>query len=289
MSNTLTLNAIARIKGEVLDKSKFLFVYPIILAVGLLISISLPHELYDNLKHSFWISDQNIINKTFADHGLDIFIIFLLLIFIVRITLTELKNDQLPLLPTSLNITDNPTLSKLKKILKIAAVYLIRYVITYLVLLGLFAIKNYGSTKTGGQCQPTQDTSLNKRFLATCLPDEHWVAGSLNISGHYAFLVTLSLSILYELKILLHATLDPIQRHFEEEDDGLGLSTKLQASIVLLTVTVVITLLVVLIWAGVLSVTAIFYHTIQEKLIGIAFGYIAPVINYIVLVRYYDA
>lgn len=291
MSNTFILNSVTKVKERFLDKSRFLFVYPIILAVGLLISVSLPQELYNNIKNSFWVSDKNIINKTFADHGLNVFIAVTALIFVTRIALTELKNDQLPLLPISLSITDSPTLTKLKKLLKITAVYLIRYGITYFILLGLFAIKNYGSTSTGGQCEPSttiDSPSLNKRFLANCLPDEHWVAGSLNISGHYTFLVTLSLSTLYELDILLHTTLDSIQRHYEEENDGLGLSKKLRISIVLLTGTVIVSLLVPLIWAGVLSVTAIFYHTIQEKLIGLAFGYIAPVLNYIVLVKYYD-
>ncbi len=276
-----------------LDRSFFLVIYPIVLSLGLLIRTLLSQELFDKLKNSYWISDQNIINKTFADHGLEVFTTLSVLIFIVRIIVSELQNFKVPLLPTSFN-SKNKTIEKIEKYFKLAVVYGARYGVTYGILLILFKLKNYESVSTGGQCQPRLQNSdnvstLSKRYLKIlCLPDEEWIPGSLNISGHYFFIVTLSLSLFYELKILLHSTMDSIDKSFEEQDDGLGLSNKLKVSIASATLTTLLISLVLLVWIGTLSVTAIFYHTVREKIMGLVFGYLAPVVNYVILARYYE-
>ena len=262
--------------------------------MGLLIRTLLSQELFDKLKNSYWISDQNIINKTFADHGLEIFTTLSVLIFIVRIFVSELQNFKVPLLPTSFD-SKNKTIEKIKKYFKLAVIYGARYGVTYGILLILFKLKNYESVSTGGQCQPRLQNpdgvsyTLSKKYLKVlCSPGEEWIPGTLNISGHYFFIVTLSLSLFYELKILLHSTMDSIDESFEGQDDGLGLSNKLKLSIASATLTTLLISLVLLVWIGTLSVTAIFYHTIREKIMGLVFGYLAPVVDYVVLARYYE-
>lgn len=280
-----------------LDRSVFLVIYPIILALGLLIRALLSQELFEQFKNSYWISDQNIINKVFANHGLEIFASLSVLILVVRVIVTELQNGKAPLLPTSFS-SRGQTFEKIERYAKIAVLYGARYAITYGVLVVLFKLKNYESSSTGGACQPSLQakstdeslSTLSKRSLElTCLPGEEWIPGSLNISGHYFFIVTLSLSLFYELKILLHSSMDSIDRSFEEQDDGLGFSRKLMISIISITTITLLTCAVLLIWCGTLSVTAIFYHKIHEKIMGLLFGYVGPVVNYIILLRYYEA
>jgi len=298
MTHGVVVNTVRGVQECFLDSSFFLILNPIVLGLGLLIRRLLSQDTFDSWKNSYWISDQNIVNRTFADHGLNVFIGGCLLIFAGRVLIKELQDRQVPLLPTNYSLKTR-TIQKVQKTLKIAIPYLVRYLITYTLLVLFFKLKNYESIVTGGQCEPktqavsarqVSSTVFMKRSLSiSCAPDEEWVPGSLNISGHYAFLGTLSLSLLYELKLFLHSSIDSIEKSFEEQDDDDESSWNLKTSITLLGTISFLSLFVVLIWCGVLTITAIFYHTLQEKIMGLAFAYISPMLNYVLLLRFYDA
>ena len=94
----------------------------------------------------------------------------------------------------------------------------------------------------------------------------------MNISGHYISIVTLSITIIWETRSSI-SDADILEL---ENSDGLDKRTLLIYAF--LSGVLLLCASILAIWLLVLFVTAVFYHTAVEKLIGLIWGYVTPLL-----------
>lgn len=251
-------------------KGQFHLIYPVILLLGELASLLLSEEALRRARSLYWFSSRNFINKLFAHEGNIIFTLALLLIRVARFR------------------TDTTG----KKLYK---EYFVKLFIKQVALYLLFLIIDHLFLATGGACiidpnhvqelvrQATSPYSCSRIYgswdgicsltstqLSSSITDAqvcrqfgHW-EGGFDISGHFCFLVTLSLILWNDLRLLV----------FTGDIENQVKPSKF------VPLTIGTTLGLIIIWAQILLVTATFYHTLLEKILGLCMGYITPYLLY---------
>lgn len=275
-----------------LHTPRFYLIYPIILASGLTLRFISPHGLYTWLQHSYWVSSKNFINQIFAHNGNTVFLILFIAVLVLR-------------------LVDAP--SNHQSRVSLTKQYTVKLGIKQFGLWALFYIIDHIFLATGGSCAVTKDftsvlaqgiTSFEECFkvngtwvrlnegFCSLTPDQFsgkitaaqvcykfgkW-EGGFDISGHYCFLVTLSLILWNELKGL--------QAGHEAQDleaQTKSVPEKAWTKISTLNVLRWVLLLTILIWMNMLFVTAMFYHSVSEKLFGLVFGFVTPSFMYLLI------
>lgn len=230
------------------------FVYPGILLFGCVMSITIPQELFRNLKTLYLLNDNNIVNKVFANNGDLLFIIlFVMIVFnkLLEFTLVNKVPDDL-----ECQIQEE---TKGKKILKTMRGYLLRFTVLQGSMFALLAFRAWVLRKTGSD-------------------DEE----GFRISGHFIFLTTVGISTVLEFG---HSLGDSILLQKIKMEH---ISVKLSLMFYFYTFTMILSLISIIIWMICLLVTAVFYHTLLEKIIGLILGMIPPSITYLWLSKRFD-
>ncbi|CCH41678.1 putative membrane protein [Wickerhamomyces ciferrii] len=304
---------------QFIDSKSFLFIYPIIFLIGVIINLILPQKLFEYLRdNSSIVSSDNFINTHFAYKGNHIFAILFTGVFIINI-LQEFKSHQTQIHQSNNNNnklqnekSKDEELVRLswqkfknftiKFTLKIFILFLLFYIIDHIfILTGGSCIIDKAvtnilakSSKSLEQCTEYNGTwvKLNQGFcLITpeqisrkiasaqiCYKYGEW-EGGFDISGHFCFITTLSLILWYELKELNESYFEnDLENDLESQKIGVE-----DGSWFKFTVTNVVRWIVLgclILWIELLLVTAIFYHTTLEKLLGLILGYVGPFIFY---------
>lgn len=293
-----------------INKKSFLLLYPSIFIVGVVISALIPSKSFDVIKDNSWIvSSDNWLNKNFAYKGNHIFAIIFTGIFAINV-LQELKLQAGTSSSGASQKSEDDVIIKLswqkfkhftlKFSMKIIVLFLLFFAIDHVFLMtgGKCVIDKAvanilaKSSKTLQQCAEYNGTwvrlqegfclitpdQLSRRISSAqiCYKYGEW-EGGFDISGHFCFITTLSLILWYELY-------DFEISYFHNDVESQKQSES--SSWLDFTVTNVVrwcVLICLSIWIEVLLVTSIFYHTVLEKLLGLALGYVAPLLFYHVL------
>lgn len=226
---------------------------------GLVAGILGPDEIIRERKEWYWISSRNIINYTFAYHGKLIFDFLFALVATLNWYL-RLK-QQHSLLPTNAQGDDRASCKGLIK--NTVRQYLVKLALIYFILWLCFFLIDHIFIWTGGRCDVSDTFSAER-----CRTLHGKWEGGFDISGHFCFLTNLSLVLWQELNWL-----------FESSNVSLITWNERCAFLQWLIVAVLI------IWINVLVVTAVYYHTFLEKVLGCAFGYWCWIFLYIVIPR----
>lgn len=142
--------------------------------------------------------------------------------------------------------------------------YVSKIILKNVLLLLIFFIIDRTFILTGGSCS----SGSKIRSAERCKANGGKWEGGFDISGHFCFLVNISMILWLELQQLRH--------YIVEQELQFALNTWCQA-IVGCTVSVLI------MWIVILMVTSIYYHTVLEKIIGCAMGYICPIVMFVII------
>lgn len=234
-------------------------IYPIELFVGCVIAWFLgENTLEKQRKEWYLLSSGNIVNKFFAYRGNLVWtVVFVCLAYVQIYT----KCHTYSVLPRDARTMP---LAPLKGLL---IEYACKFIIKNLMLMIIFFFIDTVFVLTGGSCVNGTVTRSAERCRTS---GGDWVGG-FDISGHFCFLVNISM--------ILWIELSHFQRYLERESLLPPLNRWFRGI-------VAITVGVLAIWIFMLMVTSIYYHTVLEKLIGCAMGYICPFVIYWVLPRF---
>ncbi|XBW36012.1 hypothetical protein QEN19_001587 [Hanseniaspora menglaensis] len=249
-SNKLKIS-IAESQPEI---NAFYFIYPVILLLGLALSLIIPNEW----KKFYLFSSRNILNKIFAYNGNVVFTIFYLLISLTKLISLPIKKQFLGSLlpiPNTISIDDNKNKKSKKKVL---FSQFLKFILKNIILFIDFFIIDHLFIATGGNCFINNLPTSDVKDAQVCNKMKGEWKGGFDISGHFCFITSISLMFLCELKMMIE------EYQFKHVN-------KIMASLILI---------IVFIWCCLLSVTSVFYHTVLEKMLGLSMGYICPLIIY---------
>ena len=232
------------------------FVYPVELLLGELIHLMIGEDGLEKQKKEYYIlKSGNIINQVFVYYGNLVF--FFLFGFIVwfQIYFQTTSHTLLPGADDSSRSSSSPVKKSLMK------QYAVKYVLKNLMLFFIFNWIDILFVITGGFCSDESETFS----AAICRQNGGEWKGGFDISGHFCFIMNLSMILWIELLNL--------KKYIKEE--GLEYLVNMWVK---LAVTII--LAVLFIWIFMLFITAIYYHTFLEKILGCALGYVCPYILY---------
>ncbi|CEP62281.1 Yft2p LALA0_S05e02014g [Lachancea lanzarotensis] len=234
---------------------RYLFIYPCAFLLGLVVNLVVNSSQLDHQKDTFYLlSSGNWINQIFAYRGNLIWSFLFIALACFQVQLRVSRAYSLPLDARNVNQRNNKTL------LQAVKPYFAKIVVKNLALLGVFLVIDGIFVWTGGSC-----TTSTTKSAETCRKQGgEWVNG-FDVSGHFCFLTTVSLILWEELRSA---------RQYMTANEIDVSSSKIW----LVLQSVVVGVLIV--WGFVLCVTAIYYHTVLEKVLGLAMGYIGPGIMY---------
>ncbi|KAL3233918.1 hypothetical protein RNJ44_03958 [Nakaseomyces bracarensis] len=230
-------------------------IYPIELIVGCFISFLISSETKEyHTKNYYLLRSGNIFNKVFAYNGN---LIWLLLFICIALIQYQLRTNEDPLLPAERRVLTVTRKHKLQIVKEYFAKFIIKLFLLDLVFLfidGVFLL-------TGGSCTvPNRSISAEK-----CKKLGGRWNGGFDISGHFCFLINISM--------ILWLELSSIGDYLKAQT---GVNTFKRVHSYLISVI----LAVLCIWASLLLVTSIYYHTLPEKIIGCCLGYLCPIVMY---------
>lgn len=229
--------------------------YPVILILGCSLSVLLSEEAKINQRANYYLlNSKNVFNQILAYKGNWVWLFLFMGVAAVQYNLRTKSQSLLPTDTRALVVSNRTKLQIIKE-------YFCKYFLKLFILDVIFLVIDGVFIMTGGSC-----TVPNRSISA-----EHckslggkWIGG-FDISGHFCFLVNISM--------ILWMELIAIAEHVCGYDTVISLSS-LQNHVITVAVVVLVA------WIGMLLVTATYYHTIAEKLIGCVFGYICPFVMY---------
>ncbi|GAV53933.1 hypothetical protein ZYGR_0AK04350 [Zygosaccharomyces rouxii] len=236
-----------------LDWKKAATVYPIELVVGCTIALLMGNERLEWQKREhYFLNPKNFLNELFAYHGNQIWTI----LFCGLAGLQWYLKTHIPdVIPRDVRtIVHNPTTSLIKQ-------YIVKLILKNILLAVLFFFIDGIFILTGGSCSDHSGTYSAEK----CRQNGAQWEGGFDISGHFCFLVNISMILWFELQHL--------KSWLIEEDMIKGVNVWCKAIIG----TTIFTLAT---WNFILVITSIYYHKILEKVLGCAMGYVCPLIMY---------
>lgn len=228
-------------------------IYPIELIVGCTIAVIVGEDrLVRQKKEYYLLGSKNIINQIFAYRGNIIWTILFCGIAFLQVYLRSHLPDLLA--RDVRTAVRSPTAKLIKQ-------YVVKIILKNVLLTLIFLLIDNLFIATGGSCSDLSGTRSAERCRHN---GGHW-EGGFDISGHFCFLVNISMILWVELTYL-HSWL--------VEEDMLGQLDVRFKGIVTLTVFTLFT------WVFILMVTSIYYHSFLEKVLGCAMGYVCPFVMY---------
>ncbi|SCU79662.1 LADA_0B02322g1_1 [Lachancea dasiensis] len=239
--------------NKFVQRGLFLHIYPCILVVGMVVNMIVDRSQLDHQRETYYLlSSKNWANQIFAYRGNLIWTALYIFLACFQLYIRLSRADSLPVDVRS---------AQERHLAKTVKPYIVKLGLKNLILMVIFLFIDRVFVWTGGSCS-TSDT----KSAETCRRQHGQWAHGFDISGHFCFLTTVSLLLWLELRAAY--------RYMAVNEIS---STRIWACIQAGVGAVV------LVWAFLLCVTAIYYHTFAEKLLGLLVGYICPAILYWVI------
>ncbi|EDO14824.1 hypothetical protein Kpol_339p11 [Vanderwaltozyma polyspora DSM 70294] len=232
-------------------------IYPFEVLIGWALSKIIGDLKLESQRNNFYIlRSSNIVNELFAYHGNQVWLVLFIFLCLVQIYYRS-KRFSLLISSESFNGRDQ-LIARGKPLVK---QYICKLILKNLMLILVFSVIDNVFIFSGGECTSGSGTRSSQR----CRHENgHW-EGGFDISGHFCFLVTISM--------ILWIELHQFKKHVDLE--GLSGQLSLYSKIILMTVFTVLC-----IWVFILFITSVYYHTFMEKVLGCAMGYITPYVMY---------
>ncbi|CAL9730715.1 acyl-coenzyme A diphosphatase Yft2p [Monosporozyma unispora] len=255
-----------------------LYIYIGILLCGIVLNWIIPLDLKSWVTISVYpFKHGNLINEIFAYHGNTIWNWLFLTVAVMNGYILTKEWDPL-LANGNRNGTTNQN-NKKQTLIKIFKSFLFKLIIKNLLLFITFMFIDRLFIWTGGHCalDSTSPTSNPRIIVDSELCRAHkgnWIGG-FDISGHFCFLINISLILwieLYQLeKWLTHHSLNWDQIYRANKYIKWAHYTIIS---------------VLSVWIFLLITTSVFYHTLFEKVLGYLLGYVCPLVIYYLIPHY---
>ncbi|CCE63207.1 hypothetical protein TPHA_0E01130 [Tetrapisispora phaffii CBS 4417] len=238
--------------------------YIFVLLFGEFLHLILGTETLEYHKTSFYfLNSKNTINQIFAYNGNLVWFLLFCLVFYLHLHFETVNSKEL--LPTSADVPVGLH-SRVCQYTQRANYYLFKqYFFKYCVksasLFVIFFAIDTLFVLSGGSCDDGSGTT----FSETCRSNKGKWEGGFDISGHFCFLITISL--------ILWCELYKLHKRMESESFEVELN-------VVFTVMIGLIVGVIMVWFGLLWITAIYYHTFFEKVLGCMLGFVTPLLMY---------
>ncbi|CAI4058865.1 Yft2p SKDI_04G5300 [Saccharomyces kudriavzevii IFO 1802] len=252
---------------------KAYLIYPFQVLVGAIISILVSSETLGHQKKTYaLLKSSNLFNILFAYKANQLWpFLFFSLAFLQIYFHYLARMDVLPLPisssetgPTYSSYINRWPLLKDRVIGIMFAQYACKFILKSLLLYVCFQFIDHVFIWTGGECSSGSGTTSAEKCR---LENGKW-QGGFDISGHFCFLVNISMILWMELHLF---------SKFVQAEDMFWVANKwVRACLAVISSILVI-------WICILWVTAIYYHTVLEKILGCFMGYICPIFIYHVL------
>ncbi|QLL33379.1 hypothetical protein HG536_0E02900 [Torulaspora globosa] len=233
-------------------------VYPIELCLGIVIAWCMGKYTLEIQREQYYLlSSKSFINEIFAYKGNLVWTVLFVCLAYVQIA-TKCRNYVI--LPQYQgNVPNYPMRGLLKQ-------YASKFILKNVLLMLIFWVIDGIFILTGGSCLTRADTYSAEKCKAS---GAQWVGG-FDISGHFCFLVNISM--------ILWLELSQYWKYVEQDAVVLPASR-------LIKVCLIITVSVLVIWIAMLMITSIYYHTVLEKVLGCLMGYICVTVMYWLIPR----
>lgn len=222
-----------------------------------------PGGQLDDPKQRHWIvRSDSAFNQIFAYGGNSVWLIYFCVLAAVRVFFT--REDSRISLPIEVRTSSRIQQVQRKRYGLLAKEYGIKLLLKYFLLWFTFLLIDNLFIITGGHCsaKPGLRDSTECRALGG-----DW-EGGFDISGHFCFLVSISMILWLEI------------RNIEEFIRSRELIYAVNIEVMLLFFCVFSGLFI---WIMMLCITSIYYHTFFEKFLGCMMGFIPPLFMYYIL------
>ncbi|AAS54840.2 AGR350Cp [Eremothecium gossypii ATCC 10895] len=245
---------------EYISERRYCYLYPALLLGGEVIKLILGEETIEHDRKTWYLlNGGNFVNQLFVHHGVLLWTLLMGLVLALQYHVRTTEFDPLPLDARQLGpVRRHP----LKMLGSMAVQTVIKVLLVVTVLQALFWFMDHLFVWTGGRCtvSDTKDSVACRRLGG------EWVGG-FDISGHFCLVMNLSLVLWLELTEL--------QRYMHSQEIQLRKFAWARTTV----------LGALGVWLALLAITAIYYHTFVEKLLGTIFGYSTSLVIYYVLPR----
>ena len=229
--------------------------YLVLLIIGIFFSLVLPENVKEHQKSTIYLlNSKNLFNTTFAYKGNLVWTILFIYLTFIQI---YIRSQNFELLPTTNARNDTQVLSfDNPNVVKYTKQYIIKYVAKNFILFCCFVVIDNIFIITGGQCS-SGDENMGLRSAEACRKTGGEWVGGFDISGHFCFLLNISLILWCELYIYYSYIKSNSIETFMDWKIKCGIFSALGT---------------LMIWVILLFVTAIYYHTLLEKIFGCIMG-----------------
>ncbi|QLQ80936.1 hypothetical protein HG537_0E02910 [Torulaspora globosa] len=233
-------------------------VYPIELCLGIALAWCMgEYRLEIQRQRYYFLNSKNFVNEVFAYNGNLVWTLLFVSMAYVQI---DTKCRNYAILPQYQRNVPN---YQIKGLLK---QYVSKFILKNVVLMVIFCFIDGIFILTGGSCLRAANTYSAEKCRAS---GGQWVGG-FDISGHFCFLVNISM--------ILWLELSQYWKYVEQEAVMVPNSRLIKASLIM-------TVSVLAIWIAMLMITSIYYHTVLEKVLGCLMGYTCVIVMYWLIPR----
>lgn len=230
--------------------------YLILLIIGIFFSFVLPENVKQHQKSTIYLlNSKNLLNSIFAYKGNLVWTVLFIYLACIQI---YIRSQNFELLPTSNVRNSRPALSlKDPNVLKYGKQYVIKFILKNFLLFLCFVVIDNIFIITGGQCS-SGDKNIGLRSAEACRKTGGEWIGGFDISGHFCFLLNISLILWCEIYLYYSYVRSNNIETFMDWKIKCGIYSVLGT---------------LMIWVVLLFVTAVYYHTLLEKIFGCIMGY----------------
>ena len=228
--------------------------YPILLLTGLFFSFVLSEDTKEHQRKTVYLlNSRNFINGIFAYKGNLVWTILFAYIALVQVYIHS-KNFEI--LPTS--IVEQSFTSDLdqRTLIISSKQYIGKFLFKNFLLYLCFVVIDEIFITTGGQCSSGNESTGLRSAEACRKTGGEWVGG-FDISGHFCFLMNISMILFCELVIYF--------RYIKTHNLQGVLTPWINYGMYCIMGTLFI-------WSMLLFITAVYYHTLLEKILGCIMG-----------------
>ncbi|AET41469.1 Yft2p Ecym_8183 [Eremothecium cymbalariae DBVPG len=241
---------------------RYILVYPSLVFGGAVMRLLAGSERLESVRKSWYLlTEGNMVNYLFVINGNNVWLVLYILMAGVQCYIRTKESDSLPL---GGSVPGSSSRERYTIFLCLVKQFIVKLALKMVLLDRIFWLIDHVFIWTGGRCTVSDTKSSMECYRL----HGKWVGG-FDISGHFCFVTNLSL--------ILWCELFSLEQYLSANE------IRLRKRLIWIKYMILLALVT---WIFILWVTALFYHTLLEKVLGLILGYVCPVVMYAIIPYY---